>query len=144
MDLFDPGSGSQVHDVTPGILANELFWTAQLPPGAFQVRDGGRLATLRLDAQPLVDTVTFGGDLHIASQVDVDVVWRATGEPTARGEGADAEPTSPAAFEGEFAEADSAGAVRGTQTGFSFSSERLDADAFFAEMGRERNGTFLS
>ena len=142
--MFDPGSGSRVHDLNPGTLPNGLFWTAQLPQGAFDVHDDGRVARLRLRELPLVDTFVFAGPLAISAQVNIDVHWRATSEPITRGKGADVAPTSPAAFIGHFAEASCSGRVSGVETGFSFKTGELTADAFFAEMGRERNGVFLS
>jgi hypothetical protein len=143
VDLFDPSSGSQLHDLTPGILPNGLFWTAQLPPDAFDVHDDGRVARLRLRDQPLVDTFQFPGPLAIAAQVNLDVRWQAISAPIERGKGAEVEPTSPAAFIGHFAEASCTGKVTGLETGFSFKTGELTAAAFFAELGTERNGVFL-
>ncbi|HEY7492141.1 MAG TPA: hypothetical protein VIH59_13670 [Candidatus Tectomicrobia bacterium] len=133
----------QVHDFSPGTLPNGLFWVAQLPQNAFKVRDGGRRARLRLRAQPLVDTFTLGGPLAIAAQVDLEVTWVATGEAMARGKGAAVQPTSPAAFSGDFAEARCRGKVRGVEIGFAFATGTLTATDFFAEIGPERNGIFL-
>ena len=146
MDLFDPSSGSQVqvHDLSPGTQPNGLFWTAQLPRHAFNVRHDGRIARLKLREQALVDTFTISGTLGIAAQVNLDVVWSATSEPVARGEGTGVGPTSPAAFSANFAEANCRGRVSGFETGFAFETGLLTAAAFFAEMGQERNGSFLS
>jgi len=144
MDLFDPSSGSQVHDMTPGILPNGLFWTTQLPNDAFEVHDNGRVARLRRQEQPLVETFQFGGSLAIAAQVNIDVLWHATSAPVQRGTGASANPTSPEAFTGQFAEARCTGRVSGIETGFSFKTSQLTTADFFAEMGQEQNGVFLS
>jgi hypothetical protein len=148
VDLLDPSLGSgpqgQVHDLSPGTLPNGLFWTMELPQDAFDVHRDDRVARLRLRALPLVDTFVFGGSLAIAAQVDIDVRWRATSDPITRGKGADVDPTSPAAFIGHFAEASCSGRVSGVETGFSFKTGEITADAFFAEMGLERNGVFLS
>jgi hypothetical protein len=144
VDLIDPSSGLQVHDFSPGTLPNGLFWTAQLPQSAFDVHDDGRIARLRLQEQPLVDTFVFAGPLAISAQVNIDVLWRATSDPITRGKGAEVDPTWPAAFTGHFAEASCIGSVSGVETGFSFKTGELTADGFFAEMGRERNGGFLS
>jgi hypothetical protein len=143
VDLFDPSSGSQVHDLTPGILPNELFWTMHLPAGAFEVFSDGRAARLQLHTHPLVETFQFGGSLAIAAHANIDLFWLATSDPVERGEGAAAEPTSPAAFTGRFAEAFCSGRVSGFETGFSFETNTLTANDFFAEIGRERNGVFL-
>jgi len=141
--LLDPSSGSQVHDLSPGILPNGLFWTAQLPNDAFEVRDNGRVARLTLQAFPLVDTFVFGGTLAISAQVNINLRWSAISDPVRRGEGTEVDPTSPAAFIGRFAEARCTGRVSGVETGFSFETGELTAAEFFAEMGRERNGVFL-
>ena len=141
--MFDPGSGSQVHDLNAGILPNELNWTAQIPDNTFQVSPDDQVASLTLRAQPLVDNFTLFGPLSIAAQVDIDVLWQATGAPLGRGKGAAVEPTSPAAFTGHFAEARCTGTISGFETGFSFTTGPLTSDAFFAELGSERNGVFL-
>ena len=104
----------------------------------------GRFAMLNLHQQPLVETFQFGGLLAIPAQVDIQVVWHAIEAPMERGEGTRVDPTDPAAFLGLFAEARSSGHASAIETGFSFKTSRLTADAFFAEMGEERNGVFLS
>ena len=141
--MLDPSSGSQVHDFSPGILPNRLFWTAQIRSHAFHVGRDGQVARLTLRGQPLVDTFVFGGPLAIAAQVNIDLRWQATGESIKRGKGAAVEPTSPAAFIGHFAEARCTGRVSGFETGFSFKAGELTAADFFAELGTERNGVFL-
>jgi hypothetical protein len=141
--LLDPGSGSQVHDLSAGFLPNGLMWTAQIPSNAFHVSHDGQVARLTLRAQPLVDTFVFGGPLAIAAQVNIDLLWQATSEPIERGQGAAVEPTSPAAFIGHFAEARCTGTVSGFETGFSFKTGELTSADFFAELGTERNGVFL-
>ena len=92
----------------------------------------------------MVDTFTIGGPLGIAAQVSLDVVWGATSEPITRGKGTAADPTSPAAFSGDFAEASCRGRVSGFEVGFAFETGLLTATDFFAEIGQERNGSFLS
>lgn len=143
MDLFDPGSGNQVHDLTPGIPPNGLFWTSQIPAGDIDWHRDGSIARLSLRNLPLTDTFTFGGPNSIAAAVDIDVRWRAIGRFRRRGEGTQVEPTDPAAFRGRFAEARCTGRVRGWETGFAFQTGRLTSDRFFALIGRERNGVFL-
>jgi hypothetical protein len=143
VDLFDPGSGSQVRDLNAGILPNRLFWTAQIPGNAFQVSPDGLVASLTLRAQPLVENFTLFGPLAIAAQVNMDLLWQATGAPVERGKGATVESTSPAAFIGHFAEARCTGTISGVETGFSFKTGALTSADFFAELGPERNGVFL-
>jgi hypothetical protein len=115
----------------------------QIPRQSFVTYNQGRDARLLLRDLPLVDTFEFGGPLAIAAQVDVDVRWQATGEFIERGEGSAADPESSAAFSGNFAEADCTGWVSGVETGFSFETGKLTAADFYAQMGPERNGSFL-
>lgn len=144
MDLFAPGAGAagQVHDFTPGVLPNGVFWTMAIPVNAFQV--GRRRARLRLTDIPLCDSFVFGQCEGVASQVSTTVHWRATAGRVDRGGGAAADPLSPAAFSGSFSDATCEAQVKGNQTGFSFKSSRpLDASGFFAEFGEQSNGVFL-
>ena len=143
MDLFDPGSGSQVHDFTPGVLPNGLFWTIAIPDDAFRV--SANKAVLDLRNTPLCDSIFFGNPQGIASEVSSKLTWRATTPPIARGQGAAVDPTSPGAFIGEFSDATCVGTVHGRQTGFNFWTDgKLDATGFYANFGRMRNGAFLS
>jgi hypothetical protein len=107
------------------------------------VSPDGQVASLTLRAQPLVETFVIGGPLAIAAQVDVALLWQATGEPVKRGQGAEVPPTSPAAFIGHFAEARCTGTISAVETGFSFKTGELTSAAVFAELGPERNGVFL-
>lgn len=122
---------------------NGLFWTMQITWDSFVTYGQGQDARLTLRDLPLVDTFEFGGALAIPAQVTIDLRWQATGEFMERGEGQEADPTSPAAFTGSFAEAECTGWVSGIETGFSFDTGQLTATDFFAEMGQERNGVFL-
>jgi hypothetical protein len=144
MDLFDPDSGNQEHDMMPGILPNGLFWTMQIPRDSFVTYGGGQEARLVLRNLPLVETFQIFGPLAIPAQLDVDVRWQATGEFVERGEGAAADPTSPGAFKGNFAEAECTGWAHGIETGFSFDTGKLTATDFYAQLGEEQNGSFLS
>lgn len=105
--------------------------------------NGGKRATLRLDHLPMPDTFVFANNVSVAGDISVDVTWDATGPPTRRGFGTDVPADDFGAFLGEFAEASCTGTANGNETGFSFDSGPLTADAFFAEMGPQRNGVFL-
>jgi hypothetical protein len=52
-------------------------------------------------------------------------------------------PTDPAAFLGNIATAGSTGVFSGSQLGFSFRSTSATTDRGYAQLGRERNGSFL-
>jgi hypothetical protein len=132
-----------VHDFSPGILPNGLFWTMQIPRGDIDWLGDGKIARLSLRNLPLVDTFQFAGPLAVAAAVDIDLRWRATGPFEQRGEGSTVDETSPGAFLGRFAPARCTGSVRGWETGFAFRTGRLTSDTFYAQLGRERNGVFL-
>lgn len=142
MDLFDLGAGSQVHDLQPGISPNDLFWVAEIPDDSFG--SNASHAGLRLRNLPLVDTFTFFGPTNVSAGVDIDLVWNAIGPPHERGKGTDVDPKDPAAFSGQFSEANCYGYVRGHEIGFSFQTKRLDSSGYYAQLGRERNGSFLT
>lgn len=142
--MFAPGAGAagQVHDFTPGVLPNGVFWTMAIPMNAFDVYRGR--ARLRLADIPLCDSFVFGQCSGVASQVSVNVQWNAISGRVDRGAGAAADPLTPAAFAGSFSDATCEAVVKGNQTGFSFRSPRpLDASGFFAEFGEQANGVFL-
>ena len=52
-------------------------------------------------------------------------------------------PTDPGAFLGRFAAARSTGTFSGSEVGFSFKG-RANTEGGFAQLGPERNGTFLT
>ena len=54
MDLFEPGSGSQVHDNNGGVLASGLFWT--LPADELRVSEDGRRAVLHIENIGVIDS----------------------------------------------------------------------------------------
>lgn len=145
MDLFSPGAGpeGQVHDFTPGVLPNGVFWTMAIPWNAFEVNK--QWARLRLRKLPLCDSFFFGNCQGVASQVSCTVKWRATTDRIARGEGAAAPPEAPGAFSGMLSDADCTATVRGKETGFGFKTVgTLDASGFYANFGEQANGSFLS
>lgn len=145
MDLFSPGAGpeGQVHDLTPGVLPNGLFWTTAIPTSAFEV--GKRGARLRLRKLPLCDSFFFGSGEGVNAQASMTIKWTATTDRIARGMGTDVPPEAPGAFKGRFSDADCVATVRGRETGFGFKTEsKLDASAFYANFGEQANGVFLT
>lgn len=114
-----------------------------IPSNAFKVRKGGREATLRTRSLPIPDTFQFANNVSVAAQIDVDVTWRAIGDPVPRGNGNGVPPDDPTAMLGEFAEASCTGRGGGASTGFSFRTNELTEDGFYADLGQERNGAFL-
>jgi hypothetical protein len=144
VDLFEPGSGSQVHDNNGGILANGLFWVVPLDDDSIRGSRDGRRLVLRARDVPVIDSFQFFGPNQIPASVSFEVEWRATGPFVERGSGTAVPPTDRAAFLGRFAVARSTGTFSGAEFGFGFRSDPgVSSDRGFAELGRERNGVFL-
>jgi hypothetical protein len=143
VDLFEPSSGSQVHDFNGGILASGLFWTL---PGDDGVRfsQHGRRAEIDLEDVGVIDSFQFGSGTGTPGTVSLHFEWRATEAPVQRGSGSSVPPTDPAAFTGQLAAAQSVAEIEGSEFGFSFrSNPGVDTSLTTAEIGRERNGSFL-
>lgn len=134
-----------MHDFNPGILRNGLFWTMALPDEAFRVRRQGRWARLRAFNVPMPDTFQFANNVSVAAEIDINVTWRATSEPVTRGKGTDAAPDNLAeAYLGEMSDARCSGTASARETGFSMTTSTLTEEGFFAQLGTERNGAFLT
>lgn len=142
MDLFEPGSGSQVHDFNGGILGSGLFWTQ--PADALRISRDGREAVLDVTGIPVIDSFQILSGLGTPATVSVHAEWSATGALIERGKGRAVPPTDPAAFRGRLAVAKSTAAITGSEFGFSFrSNPGVSTADTFAEMGEERNGSLL-
>jgi hypothetical protein len=133
-----------VHDYNGGIPPSGLFWTVELPRGAFSVSRRQKRARLHLRDLPLIDTFTFLGPSDTPAVLSMTIEWDALEDPVNLGSGGAVPPTDPAAFLGTFARARSTAHFSGRQLGFSFSSDPgASSDAGYAEIGTERNGVFL-
>jgi hypothetical protein len=145
VDLYEPGSGSQVHDFNGGILASGLFWT--LPPGEGDVVDLGpdaRRARLELHDVPVIESFTIAGQTSTPARVSLSVEWKATGRRRHVGRGDAVDPTDPAAFLGSIAAAFSIGSFEVAEFGFSASSEPgASSERGYGLLGTERNGSAL-
>lgn len=142
MDLIDPGLGSQIVDIQPGIQPNGLFWTTMINHHGYRPRK--RTTQLRLTDLPLVETFQFGSPLGVPAQASCNLLWRETGPRTARGSGSAADPLAMDAFEGSFSDAVCTGWVKAERMGLTFESHDLTSAGYYASVGEEANGAFLS
>ena len=134
----------QVHDNNGGILLSGLFWTVELPNGAFRVSRNGRRAIVEARNVPVIDTFQFASPFLVPATVSFRVEWDATGAPEPLGFGSAVPATDPGAFLGMLAPARSTGQFSGAELGFSFASRPgASTDLGYAEIGTERNGVFL-
>lgn len=107
-------------------------------------RDGRRAVVVAKDV-PVIDTFQFGGPFLVPATVSFLVNWEATGPSRKFGSGKAVRPKDPAAFRGTFASARSTGRFSGSELGFSFVSKPgASSERGYAEIGKERNGVFLS
>ncbi len=102
------------------------------------------MATLRATNVPVIDSFQFLGPNVVPAVVSFDIRWETTGPAAALGSGKAVAATDPAAFLGQFAPARSTGSFSGSELGFSFRSDPgVSSDRGYAELGQERNGSFL-
>ena len=147
--MWDPGSGSQLHDYNGGILPSGLFWTVDLRRTALHFTMSSRRAVLSVKNLPVIDTFHFFGPDDTPAHVDFRAVWRSTGPAVPRGSGTSVPPTDPAAFEGEIAPAVSTFECSGDEMGFEFQADRGASTGLpdplqgYAQIGTHRNGAFL-
>jgi hypothetical protein len=144
VDLFEPGSGSQVHDFSGGVLQSGLFWTVPLDQDALRIGHDGRRAVLHAEDVGVLDSFEFGGPLATPAKLSFHIEWKASERPVSRGDGSTVPAADPGAFLGSIAAADSTGVFSGSELGFSFRSQGAANTAdTYAQIGRERNGAFL-
>jgi hypothetical protein len=60
------------------------------------------------------------------------------------GSGSAVDPKDPAAFSGQFFQANATGTISGSEIGFSFESNSATSKLGYAAFGKERNGSFLA
>jgi hypothetical protein len=144
VDLFEPGSGSQVHDINGGVLASGLFWTLPLDDDALHVSHDRRRAVLDVEDIQVIENYVLFGPNSTPATLSFHIEWQAIGPFVDRGKDATVAPSDPAAFLARFALARSTAQFEVSEFGFSFRSDPgANTDRGFAEMGRERNGSFL-
>ena len=141
MDLFEPGSGSRIHDFTGGIQPSGLVWTVPIADDAVVVSRGGR----QLDVDVRDVTVTDATPAEIPATVSFQMTWRARGAARRLGRGNAVPTTDAAAFLGRFFRARAKGVFSGAAGSFTFQSNpKRRARSIFAELGTEQTGALLA
>lgn len=142
MDLFEPGSGSRIHDFTGGILPSGLFWTVPLPDDSVSVSPDGKRLDVDVRDVAVIDT-TRDGD--VPAVVSFQMTWKGRGKARTLGQGTAVDPTDPAAFLGRFFRARARGTFSGAAGDFTFqSSLKKRARSVWAELGTQQNGALLA
>jgi hypothetical protein len=152
IELYDPASGSQLHNFNGGIASSGLCWTVRVPDSALKVTRDLKQATLHVEDADAVDDLHRFGGANIPATVSLDITWTADG-PRHHYKPGSTDPADPTNFDGKFRIALATGTLSGSNTeGFSFttvgeaSTEKVSSVlgiSGWAEMGIERNGSFL-
>lgn len=130
----------QIHDYSPGIAEDGLFWTIAVPPEAVGFDPDLQTGFYRQTELDLVDAYNIpnalAGGPDVPGRVSFEVRWSATGPPTpVRNE--------PHGFVGEFRESRVTVAWSGKTDTSSFESDpAASSKSIYGFIGRERNGVF--
>ncbi|SRR5712691_5145319 len=157
MDIFTGPVGSanlpqQIHDYSPGISPNGLFWLVTAPRDAVQIDLDSGTASVHLanipitDAHDLANSLTNGNGLAnppippiapVPATVSFDIEW---GNAIVRQKVTNVVQD----FEGQFIETGATISWSAAQAGFNFVSEPPNpARSVYSVIGRERNGVFF-
>lgn len=139
---------SQLHDFSPGIAGNGLFWILQIPDDAVKITKD--TLTISLTNALVVDQFRFpngaGNNLGIAgvpATLTLNITYTKSGSPR------EVVPTSsdalsPFNWEGQMWAATNSGTFSLSYQDGSFSAQgSFDSAGNFGEMGTERNGSFV-
>jgi hypothetical protein len=135
-----------VHDFNGGIGPNGLFWIVQVPDDAVKTTED--TVTISLNNVALVDQIAFPGNIFLGSTgspatLSLNMTFQRTGVPRiVRPTSAD--PLSPFTWAGEMSDATYSGTFSVAYNDGKFSAHgSFGSTQIFAEMGTERNGSFV-
>jgi len=142
-----PGPGDQIHDLNPTTFPPVgLFWTTEIPMSGVQAQVGKGSATLQASNVAIFDygnipnALFGGGPAPVPGTVSFKVVWSGVDERL------NIDNTDPVfgGFAGEFVR-NTAQMEWSAEVGdFTFVSDPIaTSSSSFAELGHERNGSFL-
>ena len=145
-----------MHDFNGGIGPNGLFWIVKVPDDA--VKTTGDTLTISLTNVAVVDQISFPGNIFLGSTghpstLTLNMTFQKHGRPRIV-RPTSASPISPHSWAGEMSDAVYSGDFSVVNTNHTFSAEgtfgklpgqQVPAPSLqiFAEMGTERNGSFV-
>ena len=147
MDVYEPSSGAQIHDLNPSDYhPTGLFWTIAISEDAIQVNFGEGHASMRASNVPIfdygnIDNALFGGAPRTPGVVSYRVVWSGINQRV------NIRNTDPVygGFAGSFIRNTAKMEWTATTDDYTFVSAPLGTSSSdFAEIGVERNGLFFS
>ena len=146
MDVYDPGTGSQLHDLNPSDYhPTGLFWTTEIPQSNVQVQVGNGYASVVATNLPIFDygefsNALFGGAPRTPGVISYRVVWSGVQQRvTIRN-------TDPVygGFAGRFVRNSAQMEWTAVTDNYRFVSAPMETTkSEFAELGEERNGCFF-
>jgi hypothetical protein len=147
VDVYLPGPGSQIHDLNPTAFPPVgLFWTVEIPESGVVVELGAGNASLQamnvaiLDYGYIGNALFGGGPMPIPGTVSFKVVWSGVNQRV------NIRNTDPVygGFAGEFVRNSAQMEWTATVGDLSFVSDPIStSSSLFAEIGKERNGSFF-
>jgi hypothetical protein len=138
-----------VHDFNGGIRPNGLFWVVQVPDEAVTTTED--TLTISLTNVAVVDQISFPGNIFLGSTghpatLTLNMTFQKHGRPRIV-RPTSASPISPHSWAGEMSDATYSGTFSVAYTDGKFSAHgdfgSMASDQIFAEMGKERNGSFV-
>ena len=142
-----PGPGNQIHDLNPTAFPPVgLFWTIEIPIAGVEVHLGKGSASLQASDVPILDYVqtpfalSGTGPTPVPGTVSFKVVWSGVGERV------NIKNTDPVygGFAGEFIRNTAQMEWSAVVGDYTFVSDPIaTSSSSFAEIGHERNGSFL-
>jgi hypothetical protein len=137
-----------LHDFSPGIASNGLFWILQVPDDAVKITDD--TLTISLKNASVVDQFQFpngaGNNLGIAgvpATLSFEITYKKTGAPR-HVRPTSSDPLSPFNWAGKMWKATNSGNFSLAYNDGSFSAQgSFDSAGNFGEMGTEENGAFV-
>jgi hypothetical protein len=147
VDVYEPGPGSQIHDLNPTLFPpTGLFWTIAIPDAGVEVHLGRGEACMEarnvpiLDYGTIVNAIFGGGPPPVPGSVSFRVTWEGVDERV------NIRNTDPiyGGFAGHFVRNSAQMEWTARVGDFRFVSARLEtSSSSFAEIGHERNGIFF-
>ena len=146
MDVYEPSSGAQIHDLNPSDYhPTGLFWTIEIPEDGIEVNLGKGHASMEAKRVPIFDygnigNALSGGAPRTPGVVSFRVVWSGVNQRV------NIRNTDPlyGGFAGNFVRNTAQMEWTAVTDDFLFVSAPLrTSSSNFAEIGEERNGSFF-
>jgi hypothetical protein len=138
-----------VHDFNGGIRPSGLFWVVQVPDDAVKITED--TVTISLMNVAVVDQIAFPGNIFLGSTgfpatLTLNMTFQKQGRPR-NVRPTSASPISPFSWAGEMSDATYHGTFSVAYNDGKFSATgdfgSTASEQIFAEMGKERNGSFV-